>query len=322
MRILIAEDDRVSRKLLTSMLAKWGFEIMEAADGLQAMEIMERDDAPEMALLDWVMPKMSGTEITRNIRGLDSETKNTYIIILTSKDDDKNIVHGLQAGADDYITKPFNERVLKARVQVGQRIHQLQMDLADNIRQLKKANKELEKMSLIDTLTGISNRRRFNEKMLSEWKRATRHQSEVSLLMIDIDNFKKYNDGLGHVAGDACLKIVANTIKNCVLRSGDMAARYGGEEFAVILPETDNPGAMTVANTIREAVENKKIEHPNNGNDDFVTISIGVCTFVPQRKQKLDELIQTADKAMYQAKTNGRNQVCNMTDVISQAEDC
>ena len=448
MRVLIAEDDSTSRRVLEAVLKKWGYEVLSVADGEAAWEALRRDDAPRLAILDWMMPGMDGVEVCRKVRRLGTPAP-TYIILLTALDGRENLVSGFDAGADDYVTKPFDKDELRARVKVGGRIVELQHALANRVREIEGQKEELEKenagrqraeramqesemryrllfelsplavgvqvadalvfiniavlkvlgaleredvlgkslvdfvhpevreaveallrtveheggqearfvetrlvrtdegivdaevraaatiyqgeaavqiiiqditerkrlerelvrLSRQDGLTGIANRRVFDEVLEQECRRATRSHSPLSLLMIDIDEFKAYNDNYGHQAGDDCLRHVAAVLKNKAVRPSDLAARYGGEEFAVILPQTDTEGAAWVAEKMRAGVEALDKGSADPPLAQRVTISLGVATVVPDKEPNPAQLTSAADQALYEAKESGRNQV-------------
>ncbi len=447
MRVLIAEDDPTSSRVLEAVLKKQDYEVLAVADGDAAWELLRRDDAPRLAILDWMMPGMDGGEVCSKVRELDTQTP-TYILLLTALGSKRNIVTGFEAGADDYLTKPFDREELLARVKVGRRIVELQSALADRLkeiegqkRNLKKENaarqsaegalmesemryrllfelsplavgvqvdgllvfinagvmkvlgapqredvlgksivdfahpedredleallrtvedrggqearfvetrlvrldegivdaevraaatiyqhqaavqiviqditerkrleRELLRLSRQDGLTGIANRRVFDEVLDKECRRTTRDNLPLSLLMIDIDHFKAYNDNHGHQAGDDCLTHVAAVLKNNIARPSDLVARYGGEEFAAILPQTNAEGATQIAEKMRLGVEALKGSDITPPLPRHVTISLGLATVTSEELPKPAELIAAADQALYQAKESGRNQ--------------
>lgn len=305
-KVLFAEDDAVARRLLESTLKKWGFEVTSTSDGKQAWAVMDSDTPPEIAILDWVMPEMEGPEVCRLSR---EKGLNTYLILLTSKDSKADIVAGLEAGADDYVPKPFHPQELKARLSVGARIVALQRALSERIGLLEVANQKLEQLSLEDKLTGIPNRRFLDDVMEREWRRALRSSTPLSIIMIDIDSFKKFNDAYGHQEGDDCLRLVAQALRSCLKRAGDFIGRYGGEEFTVVLPNVDREGAMTVADHLRASVQNLGIKHEDcRSNIGVATISLGVAHGLPSPDSTKEAFISRADAALYLAKQRSGNQ--------------
>ena len=214
------------------------------------------------------------------------------------------------SGGDDYLIKPVSETVLAAKVRAMQRIAQMRYSLLVLTRKLDEANQELTRLSSLDGLTSIANRRQFDETLLREWRRASRQRKPLALLLCDVDKFKQFNDGYGHQVGDECLKAVARTLSLVLRRPADMVARYGGEEFAVILPDTDITGALQVAEGMRSAVEGLRITHRYARGSGVVTVSIGVASVIPERNEGLSaDLLKAADDALYQAKESGRNRI-------------
>jgi diguanylate cyclase (GGDEF)-like protein len=293
-KILLVDDSPTNLQLLGGILSP-DYDILVAASGKMALEIVRDLELPDLILLDVKMPEMDGYAMCQLLKESNT-TRNIPIIFVTSVEGSRAETKGFELGAVDYITKPYSAPVVLARVKTHVA--------------LKKHAELLENLAFLDGLTGIANRRQFDQELEKEWRRMMRQGVHLGLLLIDIDNFKKYNDHYGHGAGDECLRLVATTITNIIKRPGDMATRYGGEEFAVILPETDSVGALSVAETMRHAVEG--LAHPHAGSPvtGHVTISIGVASIVPQRQGNLKDLINSADQALYRAKTLGRNQVC------------
>ncbi|WP_378955844.1 GGDEF domain-containing protein [Pelosinus sp. sgz500959] len=291
-RILIADDKSVNRRMLRNMIEEMDMRSIEAHDGEEAWEILQRDDAPQIVLLDWVMPKLSGLEVCRRIalERLQS-AKYSYVILITSKDKDEEITEGFLAGADDYITRPFNGNELRMRLRVGIRIVQMQRDLL--------------KLLHWDPLTNALNRRAVLERLDEEIKRSTRSKSPLSIAMLDIDHFKEINDTHGHLVGDIVLTEAVARILNS-LRSYDLVGRYGGDEFLLIFPDTTAADANTMCNRIR----NSFLQDPIMSGDLtlFLTVSVGV-TSLNGSTSLADTLIHHADDALYTAKRHGRNQV-------------
>lgn len=291
--ILIVDDDPVNVKILAEALHST-YRIKIAANGVEALNIAKCEQ-PDLILLDVMMPHMDGFEVCRRLKS-DSNTQKIAVIFVTVLHSEIDEEKGLNLGAVDYIGKPFVMPIIKARIRTYIRL-KLQADL-------------LESLSFLDALTHIPNRRRFDEMLLSEWRRAARDATPISLIMIDVDYFKKYNDNYGHGKGDVCLQNVATTLSNSLVRPSDFVARYGGEEFVVILPNTNQQAAVQIAERLRERVEKIALPHTYSNVSSVVTISLGVAT---QRKIPEHSLPQTlteaADKALYMAKEGGRNRV-------------
>lgn len=292
--ILIVDDVPTNVQILAEALSSI-YRIKVANNGMDALKVAQRDQ-PDLILLDVMMPNMDGFEVCKRLKA-DAETSKIPIIFVTAKNANSDEELGLNLGAVDYITKPFVIPIAKARIRNHIRLKQ-QADL-------------LESLSLLDALTGIPNRRRFDETLALELKRAMRDVAPLSLLMIDIDHFKQYNDYYGHGSGDVCLQTVAAELSKGVIRPSDLVARYGGEEFVVILPKTDLAAAFQIAERLRERIEKLSLPHAYSEAESIVTISIGVASQSPKPEDLLPQvLIDAADKALYMAKENGRNRVC------------
>lgn len=291
--ILIVDDVPSNIKILGDAL-KEHYHVRAALNAKDALAIASSQDPPDLILLDVVIPEMDGYEICRELKNNDA-TRHIPVIFTTSKDQEEDETKGLEAGAVDYITKPFRLPIVKARVKTHIEL-KIQRDL-------------LRELSMIDTLTRIPNRRRMDELFQLEWKRGQRTRTPVSLIMIDIDHFKLYNDTYGHPAGDECLRLVARELSDSMRRSGDFVARYGGEEFVVLLPGNDLAGASNVAETMRQGVRRLELEHKNSPVAKVVTISLGVASVLPDAFSDPDSLLKAADDALYVAKKNGRDRV-------------
>jgi len=265
-----------------------------ATAGAQAIKFAMSEEPPDLILLDIMMPEMDGYEVCRRLKA-EHKTKNIPVIFITAMNQEEDETKGLDIGAVDYIIKPFSMAIVKARV----RTHL----------ELKRHRDILENLSSLDGLTAIPNRRRFDEVLQTEWRHCMRESSPLSLVMIDIDYFKNFNDTRGHQAGDDCLKRVAKALANSVKRPMDVVARYGGEEFAAILPKTDRDGAVFVAETMRDNIESLNISHPNSPVAGYVTISLGSATVLPDNRSDSDILVKAADDALFQAKREGRNSI-------------
>jgi two-component system cell cycle response regulator len=299
--VLLVEDDPISRKILENILLKEGFDVTTVENGRMALNLFRHRFFP-IVLTDWLMPEMEGPDLCRAIRS-ESPEGYVYIVLLTSKDSKADIISGLEAGADDYLTKPAHRDELVARIKNGLRILELE-------RSLKKANEEIRILSITDPLTGAYNRGYLNERLPQEIKRSTRYRHPLSLILSDIDHFKNVNDRFGHLAGDQVLKEFVKCIIESIRDQIDWAARYGGEEFLVVLPETDFKGAMLLANRLREVCSQRIINAQEN--QITITASFGVTGFTaetPRNKISVEALLQQSDTYLYQAKNQGRNRV-------------
>ncbi len=297
-RILIAEDDVVSRRVLELFLAKWNFQVEVASNGAEAWQIFQRDDSPRLAVLDWMMPGLEGVQICRQVRER-ADRPYVYILLLSARGQKKDILEGLKAGADDYLKKPFDLEELHARLQVGQRIIELQDDLI-------RTREDLRFQATHDALTGIANRGEILEVLGREMNRRRREEGCLGIILADLDHFKAINDKYGHPAGDAVLREAARRMSTSV-RSYDTAGRYGGEEFLIVVPSSDTAGTLGLAERIRAAFESRFFEA--GGNELRVTLSLGVTACTPANPLEAQALLQAADTALYRAKEKGRNRV-------------
>lgn len=250
MRILIAEDDPISRRLLEVTLGKWGYEVISCPDGQSAWKTLRQPEAPSLAILDWMMPGMDGLQVCREVRQLITEPY-TYMLLLTAKSQKADIIAGLEAGADDYLTKPFDANELRMRLRAGRRILDLQEELIF-------VREELREQATHDSLTRLWNRAATCEILQRELERAEREQLPLSIILADIDFFKRINDTYGHLAGDAVLRETAQCMKS-VVRPYDGIGRDGGEEFLLVLPGCDTDGAVTLAERLRESIESNAL---------------------------------------------------------------
>jgi len=301
--VLIVDDIPENLSVLHDALDEAGYTVLVATNGETALQ-RARHSLPDVILLDAMMPGMDGFEVARRIRQLETAGEWTPIIFLTARTSDADLEKGIAVGGDDYLIKPVSETVLAAKVRAMQRIAQMRYSLLVLTRKLDEANQELTRLSSLDGLTAIANRRQFDETLLREWRRGSRQGRPLALLLADVDLFKQFNDGYGHQVGDECLKAVARTLTSVLRRPADLVARYGGEEFAVILPDTDITGALLVAEGMRSAVEKLGITHRFASSTGHVTISIGAAAVIPGRG-----VIKAADDALYQAKQGGRNRI-------------
>lgn len=310
MKALIIEDSRTSAALVAQQFERMGIETLIAHNGRDGIELFQRH-RPQLVLLDVIMPEIDGFEVAQEIRRIEKPGEWTPIIFLSARDKDADLERGIIAGGDDYLRKPVSEVVLAAKVRAMQRILSMRNSLVALTTRLDEMNRDLVRLSTVDALTGIANRRRFDEVLYKEWRRAMRRQYPITLVMCDIDFFKQYNDAQGHQAGDECIRSVARSIEETLKRPGDLVARYGGEEFAAILPDTGFDGAQIVAESVRSAIAELGIPHGRSSVASRVTLSVGAATMVPARGVPAtgDQLVEAADKALYAAKAAGRNRV-------------
>jgi diguanylate cyclase (GGDEF)-like protein len=290
--VLIVDDMVTNIEILDEVLGD-EHEVLFATSGKDAIELAT-DQLPDVILLDVVMPDMDGYEVCARLKEND-KTRDIPVIFITAMNQEEEESKGLNAGGIDYIAKPIRPFIVKARVR--------------NHLELKRYRDSLRELSTLDGLTGIANRRKFDESLEYEWRCARRKQIPISLLMMDIDFFKAYNDHYGHLAGDDCLKRVARILCEVARRPADLPARYGGEEFALLLPETDAQGAMLVAKRFQEMIENQNIPHAFSSLAGHVTLSLGVATTIPLDSQLSSYLIKSADESLYMAKQGGRNRI-------------
>lgn len=292
-RILIVDDAPRNISLLGELL-KDKYNIQVANNGEKAIRIAQEDTQLDLVLLDVMMPKMDGYEVCERLKK-DERTRKIPIIFITGKDREQDEIKGFELGAVDYITKPFNPVIVRARVKTHL--------------ELKRYRDFLEDMSLIDGLTGIPNRRKFDEYYETTWNLAIREEHYHSILMLDIDLFKLYNDHYGHQAGDECIVKIAQALQGMVKRKTDLVARYGGEEFVCILPDTPKEDAFELAEMLRLGIEALNIEHATSTVSKCVTVSVGVSTIRPINGMVDQGLIKAADDALYCSKEKGRNRV-------------
>jgi diguanylate cyclase (GGDEF)-like protein len=305
MNILVVDDSPTIRAALKSLLERMGHTVVEADDGKEALE-MYRQNRPGLVLIDVVMPVMDGYEAAQHMRETSAEEW-VPIIFLSSKEADQDLNRAIEAGGDDYLVKPVSFVVLNAKIRALQRLESMRAKQLEMSRDLATANRELEKLSRQDGLTGIANRRYFDSYLLTEVRRGAREKAPVSLILSDVDHFKAFNDCYGHQAGDDCLRRVATALSLSGRRPADLAARYGGEEFAMVLPGTALEGAVDVAKAVSRVIGGLAIPHARSAVDQSVTLSQGIVSLIPQKETTSEDLIQHADQALYQAKQQGRN---------------
>src|SRR5680860_968666 len=321
MAIVIVDDTIFSLEVIKAFLLTAGYsdvitlksakELYQLVDGYSDRGIVEID----LILMDIIMPEVDGIEACRNVKKREW-LADVPVIMVTATTEKDNLQLAFSAGAMDFIKKPLERVELLARVRSALRLkHETarrkarETELLEVTRQLQAANERLQNLSFLDGLTGIANRRHFDQELLQESRRAKREDTPLSLIMLALDFFKAFNDTYGHIKGDDCLKTVAATLKKTLKRPGDFPARYGGEEFAVVLPNTDEVGAAIIAEELRSSIEGVGIAHVNSLCADYVTVSLGVVTRLSEQVETPDDLILAADRALYRSKHEGRNRV-------------
>jgi two-component system, cell cycle response regulator len=298
-KVLVVEDSPVYRRLITGHLEEWGFRVSIAKNGMEAWNILQEPDTPKLVLMDWIMPGMDGVDLCRKLRSRSSSDSYVYIILLTAKDAKGDLLQAMEAGADDYLAKPFDELELRARLLVGSRILQLHEELI-------AARETMRYAATHDALTGLTSRGEVLEMLRREMVRCKREHKPVAVALADIDFFKDVNDEMGHLFGDSVLKEAAKRLRES-LRAYDGVGRYGGEEFLIVLPGCPMDPATVRANQIRESVSGTPISA--SGKKRTVTVSMGIAVWDGSMDMDTEQLINRADVALYQAKRNGRNRV-------------
>jgi|DewCreStandDraft_4_1066084.scaffolds.fasta_scaffold09707_7 diguanylate cyclase (GGDEF)-like protein len=309
-KVLVADDSLVMRRLLEASISSWGYEPVSAADGDQAWEILSSPDPPPIAILDWMMPGLSGLAICRRLRERQVQPY-VYVILLTSRGLREDIVEGLNSGADDYVVKPFDKHELEVRLRAGRRIIELQAELMS-------AQARLREQAMRDPLTGIWNRACVLDTLERELERARRGAAPLGLLLLDLDRFKQFNDTRGHQFGDLVLRAFADRIQAAV-RSYDTFGRYGGEEFLILAPGCSEQDLVRQAERLRSAVASTPFDI--DGHQFSLTVSVGASSAEPGSRVTSIELIRAADDALYEAKRTGRNRVVYKPASILQRID-
>jgi len=309
LKILVVDDEPFVRDMIEAILrsGRMAAEVETADSGGEALDRFQQHPDTDLIISDMNMPVMNGLELIGNLRAVSPDVP---IIILTANSEVKTAIKALNSGASDYLLKDENiEDTIPVSVKRVMEKYRLEKQNRHLLRELARKNRELERLSLLDGLTDIPNRRWFDKVMEQEWNRAVRENLPLSLIMADIDYFKCYNDTYGHQEGDNCLREVARVLNTSLHRPGDFAARYGGEEFALILPDTDEKGARSVAEIIRSQINAQNIPHKASLTAGHVTLSLGFSTARPEKESDRSSLVENADRALYQAKTQGRNRV-------------
>lgn len=342
--ILVVEDHRTSRLKLAFSLQHQGYAASMAENGRQALQMLQTHSF-DLVLLDILMPEMNGYEVLHAMKA-DNALRDIPVIVISSLSDEmESVIQGIQLGAEDYLPKDFDPVLLQARIgaclekkhlrdqdrehrEILKRLNaylaeknelleqeiterkQAEEALRKTTEALEMANEELRHMAMVDGLTHVANRRRFDEYLEQEWRRASREHYNLALMLCDIDFFKGYNDTYGHQAGDDCLIQVAQAMTRVATRPADLVARYGGEEFAIVLPSTDAEGTTTVARMLQKEIEARNIVHHTSSVAPYVTLSIGGAVLFPGHNNSSEALVRRADQALYQAKETGRNRIC------------
>ncbi len=322
--ILVADDDKTMRLLLREFMEQEGYQVVEVNNGKQCLEAYA-DKKPDLILIDAIMPEMDGFTCCDSLQQIAKNNlaialanyddggsfgstiisrlwERTPILMITGLDDPVSVDRAFECGASDFVTKPIHWAVLRQRVR--RLLQQAQL-----YKQLEAANQALQKLANVDGLTGVANRRHFDQYLNSQWLSLAQEQAQLSLILCDIDYFKLYNDKYGHPAGDMCLQRVAGVLSQSAEKIQGFVARYGGEEFALIMPYTSATGAVRVAASMQAGIRELEIIHTESGVSQYVTLSLGVGTTIPTFESSAHDLIQIADKALYQAKAQGRNRI-------------
>lgn len=306
MKVLVVDDSKAIRMLVSECITSLGYQVVHAEDGEEALAYIKQQPV-DLVLMDVEMPGMNGFQVTLEIRKMNPDDWFPIIFLSTQQDDD-SFASGISAGGDAYLPKPINPLRLQLTITAMERIYTMRLKLKVAEKNLIEANTNLEKFAFYDKLTGLANRRNFDETFTRQFNLAKRNKLPLSLIICDIDFFKIYNDTYGHQQGDNCLASVAEVIGKTPDRPTDKVCRYGGEEFTLILPDTNLQGGLLVAEKIRQAIFDQNIQHKGSKVASCVTLSLGVVTYTGQVKTS-EALLKAADDALYRAKENGRNRV-------------
>ncbi|KQU67949.1 MULTISPECIES: diguanylate cyclase domain-containing protein [unclassified Rhizobacter] len=319
--ILVVDDQPAVRVALVAQLDALGHRVLEAGDATWALDQFQRHK-PDLVLLDVVMPGHDGYWLARQMRQVESG-RWTPIIFLSARDQEQDLWKGIESGGDDYLVKPVSTVVLAAKLRAMSRLQQMQAQLMQVSAELRTANQRLQHLSELDELTGLINRRGFDRLLHAEIGAARREQQPLTLVFCDLDAFKPYNDTLGHVQGDDCLRRIGALLRDACHRPRDRATRYGGEEFALILPNTPKSGAMTFARAVRRMLAGVALPHPASPVGALVTLTGGITTCVPDAETTAEGMVVRADQALYAAKAQGRDRFFSFEmqlDTVEQLE--
>ncbi|MCP5162760.1 MAG: diguanylate cyclase [Hahellaceae bacterium] len=315
MKVLLVDDSPVDRVIAEAFLLELGHEVILGENGRQAIDLYQQHK-PDLVLMDEVMPEVRGYEAAQIIRQMDGDSW-VPIIFLSARFSADDIAAGIDAGGDDYLAKPIDQKVLAAKVKAMSRIAMMRSQLLDVSSRLEVANAELRRLVDVDGLTGLANRRLLDQRLPYELARCSRSQESLAVIMCDIDEFKKYNDRYGHLKGDDCLKMVASVLQDETRRATDLVARFGGEEFCIVMPGSLEGDAQDRAEAILACIRKLALPHAASATASVVTLSMGLYCCVPTQGVTATYVIACADKALYKAKQEGRNRLVTYTSDIS-----
>ena len=318
MKVLLVEDLASMRAAISEVLRQLGHEVLEADNAMEGLKQFQQHN-PDLIFLDVVLPDLNGYWLAREIR--ESEGGHwTPIVFLSSMDHDTDLWQGIEAGGDDYLIKPVSETVLKSKLLAIQRQLTMRRQLISVAEELRVANEHLRHQSSHDELTGLANRRSFNAQLHTQIAAARRSAEPLTLILCDVDHFKRFNDAVGHIEGDHCLRQIATVLRTVCRRPCDQAARYGGEEFGLILPNTPKSGAMTLARALQHMLAKHALKHPDSPLGPYVSLSGGITTCIPDAETTAQSLLMRADEALYRAKSNGRNRFFSLEMQLDSIE--